>query len=241
MDIGADSTVMLHGDAGALLSFTNELVSIGTCIDEIIDFFCASGTIIIPTFTYSATKSQTFSPELSPSDVGIFSEMFRKHKAMKRTKHPNFSVSVSGKNCREILNTRVDDAFGQGTVFDFLYRENAELVMLGCSLDSLTFTHYVEQQLNVTYRYMKAFHATIESRNKIRAFRTTYFVRNLEFDFDTTTSLTKFRKFAIEENKLRVAKFGRYECSAIKARECFELMKLMLSQDELSLVRGGKK
>ena len=232
---------MLHGDAGALLSFTNELASIRTCIDEIVNFFCGSGTIIVPTFTYSATKSQTFIPELSPSAVGIFSEMFRNHEAMRRTMHPNFSVSVSGKKCREILNTRIDDAFGEGTVFDFLYRDDAELVTLGCSLDSLTFTHYVEQQLNVTYRYMKSFHATIENQNEIRSLETTYFVRNLESDFDTTASLSKFRKVAIEEKKLRVAKLGRYECTAIKARECFELMKRLLSQDELSLVRGGKK
>ena len=47
---------------------------------EILTEYFKKGTIIIPTFSYSFTKKETFDPTNTKSEVGIFSEIFRKKK-----------------------------------------------------------------------------------------------------------------------------------------------------------------
>lgn len=240
-DLGvySDSVAMIHGDAGALLSIVNKREDVSACVDAILDYFGETGTAIIPTFTYSATKSECYVVESTPGSIGRFSEMFRTNPRMKRTKHPNFSVCVAGSESKNILEARIDDAFGKGTIFDFLYGANASLVTIGCSINALTYTHYVEQQVQVFYRYLKSFKAEIKSAEYLERIETTYYVRNLDLDFDTTIDLTKkFQNRAIESGHLRVSKFGRFQATAIRARDCFDVMRQMLSENQLALVRG---
>lgn len=238
LSIDPKSIAMIHGDAGALLSIAKEREAVQNCVDAVLNFFSVDGTLIVPTFTYSATKSQPYNAMSTPSSIGTFSEMFRVNKRMKRTKHPNFSVSVTGRMTKEVLETRVDDAFGPGTIFDLLYQEDAELITIGCSINALTFTHYVEQQKLVSYRYIKSFIAQIEDFEILRNFETTYYVRRLDLNFDSTTDLANFRNRAIQSGHLRVTKFGRFEFTAIKARDCFFIMSEMLSENPRALVRG---
>jgi len=229
---------MLHGDAGAFLSLTKSRENVYLCVEAILDYFGTKGTVIVPTFTYSATKSQRYNVKLTPSSIGNFSEMFRVNSRMKRTRHPNFSVSVAGHKTDEVLETRVDDAFGPGTIFDFLYNENAKLVTIGCSINRLTFTHYVEQKEQVFYRFMKSFMANVEEAGYCESFRTTYYVRDLGFDLDTSIDLTKFQHRATCSGYLRVTKFGRFESTAISARHCFAIMSEMLKENQYALIRG---
>ena len=49
---------------------------------KILTEYFKKGTIIIPTFSYSFTKKEAFDPTNTKSEVGIFSEIFRKKKKM---------------------------------------------------------------------------------------------------------------------------------------------------------------
>lgn len=238
LDIDSDSVVMLHGDAGAFLSLTNSRNDLNACVEAVLDYFALKGTTIVPTFTYSATKKQRFSISETPSSIGYFSELFRMNGRMKRTKHPNFSVSVAGQMTDNALQARLDDAFGNETIFDLVYKVNAQLVTIGCSVNALTFTHYVEQQNEVSYRFMKTFMAEIEEDGKIENLETNYFVRNLDLDYDTSLDLTKFECKALNSGALRKSQLGRFETSAIKAKDCFILMSEMLRQNERALIGG---
>jgi len=229
---------MIHGDAGAFLSLTKRKEDINACVEAIIEYFGETGTVIVPTFSYSATKSECYNIESTPSTIGSFSEMFRINSRMKRTRHPNFSVCVAGRETDTILEARVDDAFGKGTIFDFLYKANASLVTIGCSINALTYTHYVEQQVQVFYRYMKSFEAEMKIGEHLERFETTYYVRRLDLDFDTTADLKQFQFRANQSGYLRETKFGRFQATAIRARDCFDLMSQMLRENQRALVRG---
>lgn len=238
LGVYADSVAMIHGDAGALLSIARKREDVSACAEAILDYFGETGTVIIPTFTYSATKSECYEVESTPGSIGRFSEIFRINPRMRRTKHPNFSVCVAGSESKNILEARIDDAFGKGTIFDFLYDANASLVTIGCSINALTYTHYVEQQVQVLYRYLKSFKAEIRTAEYLERIETTYYVRNLDLEFDTTIDLTKFQNRAIESGHLNVSKFGRFQATAIRARDCFDVMRQMLGENQLALVRG---
>ena len=78
LGLNKDDTVMIHGDAGVaaqyIYSSNNDPVT--TFINELISYF-SEGTIIMPSFTYSAGKGDIFIRETTPSDVGLLSEKFR--------------------------------------------------------------------------------------------------------------------------------------------------------------------
>ena len=47
--------------------------------------------------------------------------------------------------------------FGKNSLFDFLFKNKAKILCLGCSYNEITYTHFIEEKLNVDYRYNKKF------------------------------------------------------------------------------------
>ena len=147
--------------------------------DEVLS---SSGTLIMPSFTYSATKNEPFDVENTPSTVGDLSEYFRKMDDVIRSSDPNFSVLARGLRAKDFSNVSVDDAFGPDSAFGLVNKLNAWLVCLACSLDRITFTHFVEQKVGVKYRYTKKFPFEIVKSSLTRTGQTKYYVRDLTID-----------------------------------------------------------
>jgi aminoglycoside 3-N-acetyltransferase len=148
-------------------------------------------------------------------------------------------VSTFGGKSDQILDTDIYDAFGEESFFNLLYMENADLVTIGCTLNSLTFTHFVEQKFEVPYRFLKTFPASVQDAGRVVDFETTYYVRNLDFGVNTAINLSRFRSRATSMGCVRATNLGRFECVAIKSFECFGIMYDMLQEDAFSLVEGG--
>ena len=158
LGLNKSDTVMIHGDAGVAAQYIwdNSNDPVSEFIKCLIAYF-ENGTVIVPTFTYSATKGEVFKPEEAPSQVGLFSEKFRQIKGVIRSHHPIFSVGCIGEKANYFANSRLTDCFGNQTLFDKLYNKDVKLIALGCGLERLTFVHYIEQSLNVPYRVFKEF------------------------------------------------------------------------------------
>ncbi len=76
---------MIHGDAAiALMSGKDVNKELNKLFDNIISFLGKRGTLVVPAFSYSFTQGKNFNVEKSPSEIGIFSEYFRKRKDVKR-------------------------------------------------------------------------------------------------------------------------------------------------------------
>jgi len=230
-------TVIVHADAGVAAQ-----IGAGTRVEKLDQFVSAlkhyfyDGTLLIPSFTYSATKGEAFDPENSRSEVGLFSEFFRTSHDVRRTTHPIFSFAVWGKNQKSFLNLDDTTCFGKGSLFDEFFNANGVVCCIGCSLDrGMTFIHYVEQQIPVYYRYQKVFEAMIKEGSRLRTFQTTYFVRDLKVDSET--DLTRFRQNALDAKVLREAAIGRFPIQAIPSRSVFDVAVDLYRKDRNSLIR----
>jgi len=232
-------TVMIHGDSGVAAQYIYEPFDdpLTIFIEEIISFF-SEGTVIVPAFTYSATKGEAFDQKLTPSKVGLFSEKFRLKKGVIRSNHPIFSISAIGNNAEQYVSTLLNDCFGKETFFDKIYKQNAKIVTLGCALERMTFIHYVEQQLDVSYRFFKTFDAKIRDKNITKNLKVNYFARNL--DLDTRLDLASLEKEAIYTNKLQKVTFGRYLGRTISADDCFNVAAMLIRNYEYALIKEGK-
>ena len=102
---------MLHSDA-IVLSQTKPMPAedrnnlLFDALDEVLG---PKGTIVIPTFTYSATKGKPFIVEETPSTVGDLTEFFRKQPGVLRSCDPIFSVAVRGSKAEEFADVDVEE------------------------------------------------------------------------------------------------------------------------------------
>ena len=237
LGISPSDVVMIHGDAGIAAQLTHLEANkrLDFLFEELVSFIGTEGTLVVPAFSHTFTKSEDFDVENTPSDVGLFSEAFRCLPASKRSKNPNFSVSSIGKYSEEFSCSRVDDSFGPGTAFDILYQHNAKLVCLGCDFSRITFVHFIEQKLGVSYRYMKAFSGIVINSGQIQNVTSTYYVRDLSIDSRGELSAVKQR--ALENNVLRAEKFGRFNVTSISAKDFYSTAEELLVVDPYALTQ----
>jgi aminoglycoside 3-N-acetyltransferase len=197
------------------------LLSLKECVDK-------NGTIIMPTFTYSFCKNEIFDIENTKSTVGILSEYFRNQTGVLRSNHPIFSSAVYGKYKNEFTNIG-NDSFGEDSIFAKLHKLNGKIVFLGAPFLSCTYLHYIEQKLNVPYRYLKKFTGTIKTNNKPQKNTCTFFVRKLDKNVELDT--TKLEKHLLENKMMKKVNIGNGIILSVKANDLFMEVKNLLKKD----------
>lgn len=150
-------------------------------------------TILIPTFTYSFTKTGVYDRTSTPSEVGRFGEEVRKlFSPEHRTMNPVFNCIDTNLFYKSLI---IDEttAFGKRSFLDLLAEKG--YIILNINLDNLinTHLHYLEYVNKVDYRYAKTFFGKVTSDGtKYQKIEYDYFVRNLDID-------TQWRRKKIED------------------------------------------
>ena len=87
--------------------------------------------------------------------------------------------------------------FWKNSIFGLFHKLNVKIVCLGCDIDRITFTHYVEEFYKVYYRYNKIFN--IYLKNKKKTISTNYYVRksNIKNNID----LKRLNKYLVKKKK----------------------------------------
>ena len=153
---------------------------------KLIDFFLKTKpkSIVIPTFTYSFTKTKIFSQKDSVSEVGRFSEEIRKSSNFSnRTLDPIFSILDLlnyGFNKKEIIK----ESFGIDSVFSDFEKLNG--IVINFDLDEIVSSqiHYFEKKFQINYRSNKKFTGEIlfNEKEKFKV-EYTFFCRDLENNY----------------------------------------------------------
>ncbi|MBV1776291.1 AAC(3) family N-acetyltransferase [Burkholderiaceae bacterium DAT-1] len=232
-------TLMLHADALAAMQIRTGTPSekMDTLLDGVLAALGSTGTLIMPTFTYSATKGEVFDPELSPSTVGQLTELFRLRSGVKRSVHPIFSVAAYGAKADDYACSVTEDSFGPGTAFDLLNRDNAWIACLACCFDRITFVHYVEQYASVDYRFFKSFPSQILRDGQIESGSVRYLVRHL--DRQTVTHLDTLKTELQRTGQLHTADIGRAQLLCVRARDFLNTALGLMKQQPNVLIEEG--
>lgn len=214
-----NDTLFIHGNAMSIAQVygENKINKVNNFWEYIKDYIGEHGTIIVPTFTYSAVKNEFFDPLNTPSQVGQFSEDFRKLSYTKRTSHTIFSVSCWGHYQNFFLEASLNTCFGKNSIFDILNQINSKLICIGCSYNELTFAHFVEESFGINYRYLKKFIGEYIDKDIIKNIEVNYFVRKLNYKIPTKLNLEKIIQILKSKNLLIDLPFSRlpaYSCSA---------------------------
>ena len=229
-------TILLHGDAGVAAQLNvKKKNKLNYLFDQIIKHLGKKSNILIPTFTYSACKKKYFDKKDSPSEIGLFSEIFRKKKYVKRTNHPIFSFAIYGKKFEYFNNAKLTTCFGQDSIFERFLKTKGKIACLGCDLDRVTFTHYVEQIYKVNYRYNKKFKIFYKKKRKF--IKTEYFVRKLSNK--NKIDLRALHIYLKKKKMIRETNFGRYKLLAVKSVDFFNSCTEMLNKNKKALIKNN--
>lgn len=233
-------TIFLHSDAIVVAQFPDQgnKRGIHNFIDAMQDYLGVNGTLILPTFTYSFTKGETFDVHHTPSRVGLITEEFRTRPEVLRSPDPIFSVSVSGKNQERYGKCDSYECFGRGSIFEMLHRDSAWIMGMGCSLNSATLTHYVEKCVGVDYRFEKKFTGQrIPADGKTENHEVSYYVRDLSRQTDINLKALQDKMKA--RKLLATAPIGRVMTWAVRATDFFNTAKLLLTERGNALIEEG--
>ncbi|GLS36971.1 peptide synthetase [Mesorhizobium tianshanense] len=145
----APSTVVLHSSLVALRNVAaNEAT---TVLLEGIERISASSTIILPAFTLSYCTTQRFHWRETKSETGVLADLVMRELPAGRTKHPAYSMVVTGPRTQELCETDWwrCSPFGDDSIFGEISRSAGLIIGLGTS--SFTHVHRCELLADVPY------------------------------------------------------------------------------------------
>jgi aminoglycoside 3-N-acetyltransferase len=221
--IGAGDTASLQVSLGRLglpEGATSTEAVVNLVIDAFLEVLGVSGTLIVPTYTYSIGRGETFDVESTPSTIGDFTEIFRKRPGTVRSRDPMLSSAGIGPNAELVLRTISKSCYGAGSTFDRLKEIDAKICTLGISLYWATFRHHIEEMADVPFRFKKRFIGQVRENGITREEIWTYFAAPYVENCEPVG--LPLEKKARAAGLVAVEPVGRGELMAVGAREFFD-------------------
>lgn len=192
-------------------------------------------TLLFPTFTNGFVDG-VCDLDATKSTTGILSEEFRETNGVRRTICPFFSFAAIGKHQSELINLKPKLAWGEGSLYEWIYKTNATIITIGLHPTHCSFTHYAEAVNRdlIPYRTTKTFNGKIIHEGKTFDSETTLLVRDLNHKVinDFTWLMDPYL-----ENGMVIKKLEGIGFSAIKAKTKIDLITSYLKKDNLCLIK----
>jgi aminoglycoside N3'-acetyltransferase len=202
-------------------------------IDILID---RSKTLFMPTFTNGFVNG-VCDLDHTPSTTGVLTEIFRNTPGVRRTVCPFFSFGVFGENTNETVQLRPQNAWGEGSLYEWFDDNNAYILTLGTHPTHCSFTHRAEWLCRniIKYRYEKKFSGQIVHEGDKFDFQEILFVKNLQPSpkNDWTWAVDEFIKGGME-----IVEVDGIKISLMKAKKKLEILVPMINSDPLVLIKN---
>lgn len=195
-----------------------------------------SGTLLVPTYTYSFCENKIFDVNNTPSIIGPFPEFFRIQKNVIRSQDPIFSVAGLGPKADKLLTNLSHTCFGKDSIYDRLIKHGGKICLLGLGLQWSTFRHHIEESIGIPTRFVKQFSGKILWNGKIREETWDYYVRHLNNNCYPDGHRLEEK---IKKNDLyKISKIGRGEISCIDSKVYFKFGYKELQKDPWFTSKG---
>lgn len=182
LDISED-IIIIHS---RMIPFKIRSSDVKNICEELLQFLGKDKTIIMPAFTYSFSRKKSWHYHKSKSEAGVLTEFFRQNIAESRTIHPVHSVSIF--NNKYNLTHQSDSSFGQGSIWEFLCKNNVCNLSIGIGLHGGgTICHYPEEFNNVYYReFINLDGKVFDKNNELVKKKFKYFTRKRSLNIENS-------------------------------------------------------
>ena len=126
-------------------------------------------TILFPAFSNDLVLKKKYDLKLSKPYTGIIPNIALSSNKYFRTESPLHSFLVKGKLLSDIKKLRQESTWGNGSIFDWLYKNNALWVSLNLDLNrGCAIHHMAEEKTKVPYRFYKIFRGKLYDNDKYK-------------------------------------------------------------------------
>lgn len=237
LNIKNGDNIMLHSNSAGINQFSNRKIQkklYKIFFIKLLKKIGRNGTLIIPTYNYDFTKGLLFNHNSYNSQVGYLSNYFLKNFSPKRTYDPVFSHAVKGKLQNKFLNKKNYECFGEKSIFRNVYDYNFKILGFCCSLNTMTFLHYLEKKFNVGYRYNKKFSSNMIIGKKKTKVTIKYFVGKKIKDYKLKSR--KIEDAFKNSSNFLFSDFGKFNCWIINSKNCYQLIKKKIKKKDDYLI-----
>lgn len=178
--------------------------------------------VFIPVFTNpkNLKRINLFKEKIT---TGYLAEYLLKKKIGYRTINPFFSFLILGPKKEMLTFNNIKFEWGSGSLYEWLYNKDANIITIGTSPTHCSFSHYAEQLMKdvIKYRYFKNVKALfVYKKKKIRFSRYFFFrkknVRETNFHF-------MFNIF--KKNKMKIRKLNNdFFITGMSAKKKIQLL-----------------
>jgi aminoglycoside N3'-acetyltransferase len=190
-------------------------------VDEILEAViqvAAGRDLLMPSFA-EGYRNGVCNLDEAPASTGVLSEHFRRRPDSLRTLSAYFSFNVLGSAKAELGRLMPWDAWGEGSVYDWMEQRNARFLMLGTHPTHCSYVHRLEWLVReqLPYRYRKPFNGTLIRGLESIPCEETLYVRSLAppAKNDFTGLLPVLREAGMLEQPLRGISLAAYDaCTA---------------------------
>lgn len=190
-------------------------------------------TLLFPTFNYDFFQTAVYDLASDPCQVGTLNEYVRLQFPNQRTWTPVFNFCIYDN--RSFSLAPVNNPFSAESTFGELANRRSTIIFFGATFAANTFTHRVEEIMNIGYRYMKAFPGVIKFGGGQRKIPFRFRARPLDTDLvdydwerlsDDLLDNGIMNKFRLGNGQLlfyRADQLAEYWCSRLRENELFLL------------------
>jgi aminoglycoside 3-N-acetyltransferase len=234
--IGAADCEVLFIHSGLNLGAPNPELGRRGLLSEIWGVFQKLGvpTLCMPTFTFSFPNGQDYDVAKSPTRMGALNDFVRQLPEAIRSMDPIMSVALTGRES-ELVKRIGKYSCGPDCTYDLLHRRGGGVTFLflgARSYECFTFTHYVEAQLKVPFRYHRPFTGRITQGE--RTWEDTYF-HFARYNGVVPTTGDKLERYLEATGRIRKRRLGNSWLTAVNEPDGYAAMSECLEQDPFYL------
>ena len=231
-DLKRGDLVFCHSDLSVMkdINFSHSLLP-SLLYKYIIKKIGKSGTLAVPTFTYSYCNNKIFNPKNFKTYCGSLSNYIKNLKESEIYPDPNFSVAIVGKYKKELSSGLVDNTYGKNSFFDRFFKKKGKVFNINLDITS-TFIHYFERENKVKYRFDKVFYGKTKINKKFKRTKSIIFVRYLKNKYkkNLTELVAKSKKFT------KSIKIKNFRINVISLSDYDEIIKKNLKKNKNFLI-----
>jgi aminoglycoside 3-N-acetyltransferase len=227
-----DNLLLVHSNVAG-----GDLGEIYACFEALRNVVVPGGTVVFPTFTFDFCKGKPYDYRKTPSQMGILTELARRHREAHRIYHPIYGFALLGAEAESLAESIHNvSSYGDDSFFGELRRRNGKILIINLPFaHSMTFFHHVEEMVGCDYRYMKSFTGEVID-NKCKSESKTYTMWVRDVDRGVITTVEPMGRRLESLGLVKEGTLGQWPVKLLEAGKVFEAMR-RVPYDEPELLR----
>lgn len=204
-------------------------------LDSFIEALGPEGTLLIPAYNFDLESGDSYSVHKTLPMTGSLALAALRRNDFVRTANPLHSFLVHGQEAQMLAELKNVSSFGPGSPFAWMMEKNALMLFAGTGLArAMTFTHYVEESLQVSYRRYRNYLISYTDKDGLTTLRK-YKLFSKKPGFTMKLHLIEEK---LKEKALQTTYINGVPFSQIRCRDAYESISRDIKENKARSISG---